>query len=291
MPPMSWNRFFQLVCNTSTKSGSPLRASVTDNTVVDSVIWVSRDTFPLRLYFVQDTGLQNAPLTCVRLNTGDQIKVIGNSTSDLESDPSLYAATAFSETQDPDGNYYYEAVLDLNTEPGNTAVDALAGQLSLPCIFDVVIESADNSQRRRFQVKATISKPVDVGQSAPVAAQNLAALGIVRTIVAGSGVAVNSTNPANPVVSVISIPPTILTPSSACVIPVPSGTPSAGDRSKFYVTPSGNQTLTVASGIRIPSDSTFNNSVGKTLTSGLLYLVQLEYSGSFWMLTVIEGGF
>jgi hypothetical protein len=83
--------------------------------------------------------------------------------------------------------------------------------------------------------------------------------------------------------------PTIVTAEAAYEVPVPSGTPAAGDKAKFYITASGdNRDLTLATGIRVPSDSAIT--FPKTLTSGQTYIVQLEYLGSFWMLTTVVGG-
>ena len=85
------------------------------------------------------------------------------------------------------------------------------------------------------------------------------------------------------------VPITAVTAVEPYEVPVPSGTPAAGDKAKFYVTASGAaRDLTLATGIRVPSDSAVT--FPKTLTSGETYIVQLEYLGSFWMLTTIVGG-
>lgn len=76
--------------------------------------------------------------------------------------------------------------------------------------------------------------------------------------------------------------------SSAFELSIPAGSYSAGDKKKFYITPSVQCVLTMASGIVIPSDSVFTS---KTLEAGSLYIVQLEYSGAFWMLTTLIGGY
>ena len=85
--------------------------------------------------------------------------------------------------------------------------------------------------------------------------------------------------------------PTLLTPDADLTIPVPSGTPTAGDKSVFFVTPSADIALRFDEAILIPSDSSFNNSTGKALASGKTYIVQLEYLGSSWGLTTIVGGY
>lgn len=81
---------------------------------------------------------------------------------------------------------------------------------------------------------------------------------------------------------------TALTPSDDLELPAPVGDFVAGDRAKFHITPSAQITLTMAAGIKIPSDSTF---AGKVLTADKLYIVQLEYSGTAWLLTSLVGGY
>ena len=87
------------------------------------------------------------------------------------------------------------------------------------------------------------------------------------------------------------IPPTLLTPDGDLTLPSPSGSPTLGDKALFYVTPSAGIALRFDSGILIPSDCSFNNSTGKTLTAGKTYIVQLEYLGTAWGLTTIVGGY
>lgn len=85
---------------------------------------------------------------------------------------------------------------------------------------------------------------------------------------------------------------TPITASSDHVLALPGGTPVAGDRVKTYITASGaDRNLKLNGAILVPSSSSFDNSVGMTMTSGKLYIVQLEYSGSAWMLTTIVGGY
>ena len=84
-------------------------------------------------------------------------------------------------------------------------------------------------------------------------------------------------------------PPTLATPTTAYVVTPPSGTHAAGDRARFLVTPSVSCALSLASGVRIPSDSAFTGT--KTLTATKLYIIQLEYSGTFWMLESLVGGY
>jgi hypothetical protein len=81
--------------------------------------------------------------------------------------------------------------------------------------------------------------------------------------------------------------PEILTPATALTISPPSGTYAVGYKHVYYVTPSGAQTLAF-NGISIPTDSGI--SLPKTLTDGHLYVVQIIWSGSIWMLVTVIGG-
>lgn len=81
--------------------------------------------------------------------------------------------------------------------------------------------------------------------------------------------------------------PEILTPSTALTISPPAGTYAVGYKHVYYITPSGAQDLNF-SGISIPSDSGI--SLPKTLTDGNLYVVQIIWSGTIWMLVTVIGG-
>jgi hypothetical protein len=81
--------------------------------------------------------------------------------------------------------------------------------------------------------------------------------------------------------------PTVLTPGTALELPAPVAA-ARGTKAKYHITPSAGITLTMVSGILIPSDSAF---VSKALASGKLYIVQLESTGSAWMLETVIGGY
>lgn len=65
--------------------------------------------------------------------------------------------------------------------------------------------------------------------------------------------------------------------------------PSAGDRAKYYVTPTGSKTLDFDAAILRPSDSGL--SLPKTMTDGKTYIVLMEYNGTAWMLVSLVGGY
>lgn len=71
-------------------------------------------------------------------------------------------------------------------------------------------------------------------------------------------------------------------------IPIPGGSPVVGDQAKTYLKITAGGNLTLATGIRVPSDSSFSGT--KALNAGELYVVKLEYVGTFWMLVTIVGG-
>lgn len=76
-------------------------------------------------------------------------------------------------------------------------------------------------------------------------------------------------------------------------LPIPSGTPVLGDKAKFYIYANGAAgtspcDLTLEAGIRIPSDSGIT--FPKVIAYNETYIAQLEYLGSFWMLTTLIGG-
>lgn len=86
--------------------------------------------------------------------------------------------------------------------------------------------------------------------------------------------------------------PTSITATGDVVLAVPTITANAGTRRKYYITASGgDRNFKVAEDIAVPSDTEFDNSIGKDLTSGKTYIVQIEYSGSQWLLTTIVGGY
>jgi hypothetical protein len=83
--------------------------------------------------------------------------------------------------------------------------------------------------------------------------------------------------------------PVVVTPGGPYNLQVPAGTFVRGDRAVFHITPEGNQPLTLSEGIAVPSDSAIV--FPKTLTGGQLYIAQLTYSGSAWLLTSLVGGY
>ena len=61
-----------------------------------------------------------------------------------------------------------------------------------------------------------------------------------------------------------------------------------GTKIKYYIKPTGSLVLSMDSTITVPSDSSFTT---KTLTAGKLYIVQVEFNGTSWMLETVIGGY
>lgn len=59
----------------------------------------------------------------------------------------------------------------------------------------------------------------------------------------------------------------------------------------FLVSQSGTGVLTADPGIRLPTDSSQYPTLSKALVQDLVYIIKLQYSGSFWMLTSLVGGY
>lgn len=82
--------------------------------------------------------------------------------------------------------------------------------------------------------------------------------------------------------------PNLLTLTNDYTLGDPGSAFAAGDRIVYYVTPSGtNQNFSMTNTIRIPSASGIT--WPKLLTTNKTSIVQIQYSGSFWMLTSMVG--
>ena len=83
--------------------------------------------------------------------------------------------------------------------------------------------------------------------------------------------------------------PSVVNFASNYTVPVPGVAPAAGDTQLLHVTSAAGGDLTFDPAIGIPSDSPFTGT--KPLTAGELYIVKLQYSGTFWMLVSLVGGY
>lgn len=94
-------------------------------------------------------------------------------------------------------------------------------------------------------------------------------------------------------VEAASAAPTELMLEEDYVLPAPEGTFSGGDKVKYHIHAIGaDRNLKFGNNIAIPTDSTFDNSFGKTLLENRVYVVQLEYlCSSQWGLTTLVGGY
>jgi hypothetical protein len=165
---MSWDRTYDLTLRIDKASGSPIVTSKTNDTQVDAIYWYARDRFNLRIRFVESSGDKASPLTVLRKAASDVIVLKANSPDDLDADPCLYSATGFTETEvTVDEDWYYSAELNLNTTPGNVAVDALSGSEALLVYFDIEVQNAGNTSRRTIQFPVYIKKDAARDQGTP----------------------------------------------------------------------------------------------------------------------------
>lgn len=85
--------------------------------------------------------------------------------------------------------------------------------------------------------------------------------------------------------------PISLNPDADYTLNAPSAETPGTDK-LYYITPGGADiTFKFNAAIKTPSDSGYDNSVGKVMTNGKLYIVKLQYSGDFWMLISMVGGY
>jgi len=76
--------------------------------------------------------------------------------------------------------------------------------------------------------------------------------------------------------------------SSTVLLNTPTGGTQAGNKVRYFITSDTSCVLTLDAGIKIASYGTL---FPGTFDVNKLYIVELEYSGSFWMLESIIGGF
>ena len=176
---------------------------------------------------------------------------------------------------------------------------------------------ADRTSRGVTQQGNDFNKPMDLvrldadGRLPAVDASLLTHLpsgGIVDSVVAGAGIAVDNTDPANPIVSATPLVPASIgyaanyTPDPAdgllqlfaltgAATLLPPSSPVDGMRMELWVKASGAQNLTFDPAIVIPSDSAFGGV--KAIADGAVCIVLLKYCAaiSSWMLVSIVGGY
>lgn len=227
---MSWERYLDLTVNIATKTGTCLVVSKSDPTPVDRLEFYARDRFPVRVRFVEPSGTAASPLTVVQFPATGALVLKGNKKTDPGADPSLYSAEGFTEVEvTPGSDWYYEAELNLNTTPGNAAVDALAGNETLDCSFDFENQNAGNTQRRTLRFSANIIKDVARNQGVP-AGGNPQYPAADSILVNGYGAAVDLTNGSDTLAEDIS---SLSLGSAPRAIQVSVAKPSAGDANLF----------------------------------------------------------
>ncbi len=148
----SWDRTLDITINTSSLRGSPLVRNPSDATPVEVIEIIARDTFPLRLLFVQSTGNLGSSLQGVRIEEGATIVLGAKALNNLGGESLLFFAEDFIEGGDEETGFHYTSILNTNTETVATLINALSGNnRSIQIIVDIEIRNIDNSERTTLQ--------------------------------------------------------------------------------------------------------------------------------------------
>ena len=157
---MSFSTVYEVFIRKSLGSDNPLVRSKADASPVDPPKWVAGNTFTLRVHFCDDPATPLNPLVGSQIDAGDQIIVMGKLPDALSGD-ALCNALAFTEVHVA-GEYYYEAVLDLDVDTLIAAVGADTTTLS----FEVRVQTAGNVKRLSYLFPASILPRVYQGTEA-----------------------------------------------------------------------------------------------------------------------------
>jgi hypothetical protein len=163
--------------NTGVLSGNPLCTSAANLTAVTTLQLVQIDTALLNLYFAAagTGGIGSTPVN-LRVASGVALSFAGKPTDDLAATTVLFLANAFTEQQDANDNYFYQAVLALNTDEIAAQFAALGdGVNQLPCLIDIdlSVPAADGvpALLGTYQIAAILLRKVYLGtESSPVPA-------------------------------------------------------------------------------------------------------------------------
>ena len=310
---MSYTRTFDLYINLAAGPAGPLLASSASLATGPKPIWNQNDKFTLRLWFLTPAGSINTPPTITALDDGAVIALGARPAANLDNDGLLFSASAFTATTDGDGNPYYYADLNLNTEALGTA---LTGQKSLMVLVDLQVQNAGNTERLTVpQFAATILRDVIRGdEGVPVSGDPVYPVPAAIELVARKGApngyaALDGTGkvPADQLpAGADSVP--IVMPYNAIITPDMTVGPlrktlltgntllnaptnaTEGMRFEWWVTcDATGRNLAFDPAILIPSDSSFTSP--KALTISKTYIVLLKYNGTAWMLASLVGGY
>jgi len=141
---MSFSRYYDLNARISSGPAGPLLKSLAGIQPADTIEWVARDRFKVRIRFGKDGDTDVAALSALQLDAGAQIILSGRPTNNLSLAAPLFLATDFTEVHSSD-DWYYEALLNLDNDPLIAAVAATA-QGSLNVTANLKVLSADDTE-------------------------------------------------------------------------------------------------------------------------------------------------
>lgn len=172
---MALNRIEELTLNNARTPGRILLRSLADPSATTRT-WVEDDRFPVRLRFADIAAINGAGATATRLDVGDVI-ILGARAIRGTGNP-LFGVTDFVETvvpadeeNDLPADYYYDAILNIDTSAMETVFGA--NQTALVWI-DVEVQSPDpeggaEPLKLTWQFQVTIVRQAYGGEALPTA--------------------------------------------------------------------------------------------------------------------------
>ncbi len=142
---MAFALLFEIFVRKSKGSDNPLVVSKADQTPRDTITWIPGDHFTLRVHLCDEPTEPGGPLVGAQIDAGDQI-VLNGKEADALTGASFFSATPFTETQS-DGEYYYEADLDLNVSAFLTA----AATDPVQVLAEIQVQNAGNTKRLSYE--------------------------------------------------------------------------------------------------------------------------------------------
>ena len=141
---MSFSRYYDINARISSGPAGPLIKRLAGIQPADSVEWVARDKFKVRIRFGKDGDTDVSALTALQLDAGAQIILSGRPSNNLTLADPLFLCIDFTEVHSGD-DWYYEALLSLDNAPLIAAVSATA-QGSLNVTANLKVLSADGTE-------------------------------------------------------------------------------------------------------------------------------------------------
>jgi hypothetical protein len=139
-------------------AGSLLLQGLTSPATLSSVGMIGGDIFTLNLWPRATSQAQGAATTTVQLANPSEMGFTGKITGYLSASTTLFEAFGFTELQDGNGNYYYQAILSLNTDELVGVSDGALNGKSLLLVtgeienFGALIGGVTQEQRLQFPI-------------------------------------------------------------------------------------------------------------------------------------------